>query len=165
MGTRYARFSSFSLNPVKALSYTKGLLGDEHSVHYGHTPAGSMMVILLLGLLGIQLATGMMSTDDIIWSGPFYNAVGETVSALAGEIHETVQGLLQLLVGLHILAIVLYKVKFGEPLVPAMIHGRKLKQDRDNAEHCEREPVSIIKFLIAVVPAAGFTYWLFSIPI
>ena len=161
LGTRYARFSSFKLNPFTTLSYTKDLLRLKHTSQYGHTPAGSLMVVLLLGLLGTQSVTGMMSTDDIIWNGPLYNAVSGDTADLAGEVHEMIQALLQVIVGIHILAIILYKVKFKEPLVPAMIHGKKPQ----NGDEPARESLNLIKFLIAVLPAAGLIYWLFTQPV
>ncbi|RDE19412.1 hypothetical protein DV711_10975 [Motiliproteus coralliicola] len=161
LGTRYARFSSLQLNPMTAVQYTRNLFRSQHSAQYGHTPAGSLMVIIMLALLCIQLLTGMMSTDDIIWSGPLYAAVSDSVAGFAGEVHEVIQGLMQLLVGVHVLAIILYKVKFNDPLVPAMIHGRKPQLGDDPA----REGVSLPKYLAAVLPALGLTYWLFTLPI
>ncbi|WP_421870419.1 cytochrome b/b6 domain-containing protein [Motiliproteus sp.] len=161
LGTRYARFSSLQLNPITAAQYTRNLLRSQHRAQYGHTPAGSLMVVLMLGLLSLQLLTGMMSTDDIIWSGPLYPAVSETIAEIAGETHEVIQGLMQLLVGVHVFAILLYKLKFNEPLVPAMVHGRKPKQGDEPA----REGVSLVKYLLAAIPALGLTYWLFTLPI
>lgn len=160
-GTRYARFSSFKLSPKEACSYTVGLLQAKHNPQYGHTPAGSLMVIIMLALLGLQVLTGMMSSDEIIWTGPLYNLVGEEGAEVAGEIHESIQGLLLMLVGIHVLAIILYKVKFKEPLVPAMIHGKK----PELVNEAERESINWLKFLIAALPAAGLSYYLFMLPI
>lgn len=171
LGTRYARYSTLTFNPASAVRYTKALLRGKHTAQYGHTPAGSMMILLLLGLISVQLLTGLMSTDDIIWNGPLYSSVDETTAELAGEVHETVQGLLQILVGLHILAIVIYKVKFKEHLVPAMIHGKKPKHTESLNEPSavtsdnNREATSWIKLLLSALPAAGLSYWLFTLPI
>lgn len=161
LGTRYARYSSLTFNPASAVRYTKALLRAKHTAQYGHTPAGSMMILILLGLISVQLLTGLMSTDDIIWNGPLYGSVDEATAELAGEVHETVQGLLQILVGLHILAIVIYKVKFKEHLVPAMIHGKKPKL----GSQPEREAMSTTKLILAGLPAIALIYWLFTQPI
>lgn len=167
LGTRYARFSAFILHPSSISHYIRKILRAEHKAHYGHTPAGSIMIVVLILLLGVQLITGMMSTDDIIWNGPLYNMVSESSTELAGEIHETIQGILLLLVGLHVLAIVLYKVKFNEALVPAMLHGKKPKHSDETttAASENRESISLIKLLLSALPAAGLTYWLFTLPI
>ncbi|MCP4597958.1 cytochrome b/b6 domain-containing protein [Neptuniibacter sp.] len=161
LGTRYARFSALKLSPMELMSYSKDLLRSKHTPSYGHTPPGSMMVVLVLVLLTIQLLTGMMSTDDIIWNGPFYNYVSGDTSELSGQVHEVIQLILQILVGIHVLAIILYKVKFKEALVPAMVHGKKTEQGDEPA----REDMSLVKLLIAALPSAGLTYWLFSLPI
>ncbi|PIE20413.1 MAG: branched-chain alpha-keto acid dehydrogenase subunit E2 [Neptuniibacter caesariensis] len=163
LGTRYARFSSFKLNPTAVITYTKNLLKKQHTSYYGHTPAGSVMVVILLGSLALQLITGMLSTDDILWSGPFYSAVSENTAAVAGKIHETVQNLLLILVILHILAIIFYKVKFKEPLVSAMIHGEKPL--KDSAKEPAREGVCFFNLCIAALPAIVLTCWLFTLPI
>lgn len=167
LGTRYARFSSFVLNPLTAITYTRELFSNKHKSYYGHTPAGSVMIILLLVLLVVQLITGMMSTDDIIWNGPLYNTVSSDTADAAGEIHEIIQNLLIGLTAFHILAIILYKVKFKEPLVPAMIHGKKpiIKQGNTKKGDQAREELSYIKLIIAIAPATGLTYWLFTLPI
>lgn len=170
LGTRYARFSTFTLNPLTALEYSKALLKTQITPHYGHTPAGSIMVVVLIALLSLQILTGLVSTDDVIWNGPFYNYVNEGVAEVAEEVHETIQGFLQLLVGLHILAIIIYKVKFKEALVPAMIHGKKpkhanIQSNQEDNDDANREGVSIIKFLLSALPALALTYWLFSLPI
>lgn len=161
LGTRYARFSSFRLNPLEAISYTKGLIKSEHTSHYGHTPAGSFMVVLLLLMLVVQVLTGMMSTDDIIWNGPLYSYVDDDTAGLAGEVHEIIQLLLQIMVGVHVLAIIIYKIKFKEALVPAMLHGKKLK----HGDEPEREGVHWFKFIASAVPGVGLTYYLFTLPI
>lgn len=161
VGTRYARFTSFNLNLAEAIQYTKALINSDQQSHYGHTPAGSVMVILMLLLISMQLVTGMMSTDDIIWNGPLYNFVDEDTAGLAGEIHEATQLLLQILVGLHVLAIILYKYRFKEELVPAMLHGKKPKQ----GEGAEREAMNWASFLVAAFPSSGLTYYLFTLPI
>lgn len=161
LGTRYARFSALIIKPSAVFSYTKKLIQTEHTPHLGHTPPGSLMVVAMLLLLPLQLVTGMMSTDDILWNGPLYNYISDDIAEIAGEIHETVQGLLQALVGIHVLAIIFYKVKFKEQLVPAMLHGKKPGHDNDAA----RENMSAIKFLAAIIPSLALSYWLFSLPI
>ncbi|WP_286237875.1 cytochrome b/b6 domain-containing protein [Neptuniibacter halophilus] len=161
LGTRYARFSSFVFHPGETLSYLKSLFSSEHRAYAGHNPIGGLMVFALLLLLAVQSVTGMMSTDDIIWYGPLYNLVDEETAGLAGYIHHELQLILQLLVGLHIFAIIYHKVRFKESLAPAMLHGKK-----SHAESAQpHEGISWIKLSLAAGSGSALSYYLFTLPI
>lgn len=160
-GTSYARFSSFVRDPIHTLGYTGRMLRGNAEHHYGHNPAGGMMVIALIVLLALQVLSGLVTTDDILWDGPFYSMVSDETAELGGEIHETVQLILQIMVGLHVLAIIFHKVRYRDPLIPAMLHGNK--PDKGNA--VSRDSVRVVPFLLVVLLAVGWTSYLFSLPL
>jgi len=160
-GSRYARFSQFIRHPLHTLGYTKRLLQGKAEHHYGHNPVGGLMVIALLLLLAAQVATGLVTSDDVIWDGPFYAAVSDETAELGAMLHHQLQLVLKVLVGLHVLAIVFHKVFYKDALVPAMIHGRKI----DHGNAVAAEPASPIAFVLASALAAGWVYYLFSLPL
>lgn len=104
----------------------------------GHNPLGSWSVLLLLGWLALQVGTGLVSDDEIASSGPLVAFVSGTLVSAATAWHKGVgKGLLIAWVVLHVLAIVWYKVRKGQALVPSMFHGDKrlnapLPASRDN---------------------------------
>lgn len=161
LGSRYARFKSFAFSPSTTFSYIKGLLTGQHQNHYGHNPAGALMVFALLVLLLVQAFSGMVISDEIMWEGPFYNSVPESINELGGMIHEPLQGFLQFMIVAHILAIAFHRFKFGEHLVRAMIHGRKPQVEPVE----QRDSVSMVKLAIAVIPAMAWLWYLLSIPV
>ena len=118
VGSETARFAIFIPTKTRLLSYLRG----HHVAYVGHNPAGALMVIGLLLLLAIQLTTGLIGAgvlDTLITAqDPFY----ETVA----EVHEATAILLMVLIGLHISAILIYKMR-GYGLTKAMFNGMLTK--------------------------------------
>ena len=80
----------------------------------------------MLLVLGLQVASGLISDDEIAFSGPLSVLVPSDWSSLATWYHKAVgKRLLIGLVVLHVLAIVYHRVRFGERLVTTMVHGDK----------------------------------------
>lgn len=161
MGSHHARFRSFIKGPGATLSYVKAMMKGNAHHHYGHNPAGAVMVVVLLALLTLQFATGLVTTDDVIWDGPFYSSVSDEIAELGATLHHQIQLVLQGLVVLHILAIVFHRFKYNDPLVPAMVHGKK----PDQGGAVSVPDASKVNFTIALVVAVGWVYYLFSLPL
>jgi cytochrome b len=118
-GPRYARFSSFPPNPRATLDY---LLG--RSTHLaGHSPLAAWSVYALLLSLGFQVVTGLFANDAIMWDGPLRNRVSNDTSDWLTHLHESNRWVLLTLIGLHLAAIVAYRVLKRRNLVSAMIVG------------------------------------------
>jgi cytochrome b len=119
-GSETARFRSFVATPATTLRYLRSPWPS-----LGHNPLGAWSVLALLGLFSLQAFTGLGTSDDIVFDGPLVaHLPGEWVGRL-GWIHTATEPLLYGLVGLHVLAIVLYRVLKKEALLPPMIHGDK----------------------------------------
>lgn len=121
IGGSTARFATFVRGPGAALRY---LRGDGQSP-VGHNPLGAYSVIAMLLLLAVQIATGLFSTDvDGLDSGPLNFLVTFEQGRAAAEVHEGIFNLLLALVGLHILAVLFYRMVRKRNLVRPMITGR-----------------------------------------
>ena len=59
VGTRYARFRSFLFRPRELVDYLRSLLTRSPRHYLGHNPAGSIAILLLLGLGVVTAATRM----------------------------------------------------------------------------------------------------------
>lgn len=161
VGTRYARFRSFVTSPIQGLSYLKATFTGKAKHFYGHNPAGSMMVLMLILLLALQVASGLVMSDEVLWEGPFYASVSDELASLGAQIHHTVQSILVYLVGFHILGVIVHSILFKEKLVASMITGSK----KDVGEAKPREAVNPIAFVLCFGLSAGWVYYLFSLPI
>lgn len=124
VGGRWSRFTSFIYSPANVLKYIKGQGRPEHSI--GHNPLGAGSVFALLGFLLLQVASGLVSDDEISTVGPLSKFVSSTLVSNATFYHKNVGKLILIgLVVLHIAAILFYLFKKHENLVRPMIRGDK----------------------------------------
>jgi cytochrome b len=126
IGSQTARFSDFIKGPravLHHLQYVAGLRQEDPIP--GHNPAGGLMVVALLAVLGLQAGTGLFSSDDILVDGPLVPLVAGATVKLASTIHRTGFVLLLAMVAMHLGAIALYRIVKHEDLVRPMITGRK----------------------------------------
>lgn len=138
VGGYWSRFAQFVYSPMTLIAYLKGDHRPQWSA--GHSPTGALSVFALLGLLALQVTTGLFSDDEIAFAGPLsVLASGETVSTATHWHTAWGQWLLIALVVLHVLAIVFYRLVRRQDLLTPMIVGDKpmpapaLTPSRDNA--------------------------------
>lgn len=153
IGPRHARFVNFIRGPGSILAYLRGTL---HSV--GHNPLGAGMVVLMLLLLVVQVTTGLFSTDDIAYVGPYNASVSHLLGKQLTSIHHKNFNLILAAVVLHLCAITFYTFVKKERLVPAMIHGGKAAEQVPAHEAIASS--QLVKALIVIAIAGGCVFWL-----
>lgn len=123
VGSDTARFARFVRGPGAIAGYLRGSL-PEHRIP-GHNPLGALMVLALLGLLGFQVASGLFATDvdSFLWDGPLARLIDSELSETVTSWHKTAFNLLLAAVGLHLSAIVFYRLIKRRNLVAAMLSG------------------------------------------
>ena len=126
-GGHWSRFRTFVYAPATSLRYLRGgSLPHEHH-HIGHNPLGAGSVFALLGILALQVATGLVADDEILSTGPLIKYVNSATSEIATRWHKNYgQWIIVALVVLHIGAITFYWLKRKQNLVGPMLHGDKL---------------------------------------
>lgn len=125
IGGKWSRFASFIYAPSSLFKYLKGQGHVHHSV--GHNPLGALSVFALLAVLLAQIATGLISDDEIAAAGPLTKFVSNATVSLASSYHSAVgKRFIIGLVLLHVLAILVYLFKKRENLIKPMIHGDKV---------------------------------------
>jgi cytochrome b len=125
VGTRHARFASFVRGPGAIVQYLRTLGGGAHPVSVGHNPLGALSVLALIAVVGVQASTGLFANDDIFTEGPLAKLVAKAASDQATTIHYWNQWALYALVAMHVLAVLVHRVRFGDDLVGPMIAGTK----------------------------------------
>jgi cytochrome b len=127
VGGRWSRFASFVYAPATFLRYLRGQARPGEQLDVGHSPLGALSVFALLAFLAIQLATGLVSDDEIANIGPLNKFVSSDTALQATGWHKVYgQYILIGLVVLHVLAIVYYAVAKKTNLVRPMLVGDKL---------------------------------------
>ncbi|MCW8354545.1 cytochrome b/b6 domain-containing protein [Marinomonas pontica] len=133
-GSYYARFTQFIRGPKAALRFAKSLWSGKPKQYLGHNPIGAAMVVVLLLALSVQWGTGLFSSDEVFWFGPFYGLVSEDVASQLASIHHLLPNILLGLVALHVLAVLYHELCLKERLVAAMIHGHKKHHSVSSAD-------------------------------
>ena len=127
IGGRWSRFVNFIYAPATVLRYVRGRAAPGEHLDVGHSPTGAASVFALLGILAVQLGTGLVADDEIANQGPLYKFVSGEAALWATSWHKSWgQWLLLGLVGLHIAAILFYLLKKHTNLVTPMLRGDKL---------------------------------------
>lgn len=126
VGGRWSRFASFVFAPSTLLRYLRGRAAPHEQLEVGHSPTGALSVFALLGVLLVQLGTGLVADDEIANQGPLNRYVGsDTVLAATSWHTRWGQWLVLALVALHIAAIAYYALKKNTNLVRPMLRGDK----------------------------------------
>lgn len=147
-GSTYARFASFFPTPGRLLAYLRGEWRGA-----GHNPLGALSVFGLLGLLTLQLCTGLVGNDDIAFRGPLFELVSKALSDRMTGLHKLLACGLFALIALHVGAIMFYAHVKKDNLVRPMITGWK-----EDGEGKSATGGGAIALVIAMIVAAGVTY-------
>ena len=121
IGPRYARFSQFVCGPVTVWRYITSV-AKQNKKRPGHNPLGALSVIAMLGIIGVQAVTGLFANDDILTQGPFAQFVSDSTSAFMTGIHQLNERFVFAIIGLHLIAILIYTIK-GQKLIGPMVSG------------------------------------------
>lgn len=137
VGGHWSRFGSFLYAPRSVAAYLQGRAHPDHLV--GHTPLGAASVFAMLLVLLAQVGTGLVSDDEIAFTGPLNRFVSSAQGLAATWYHKAVgQWLVIGLVILHVAAIAWYAIRKKQDLVRPMIVGDKevaaeVRSSRDDA--------------------------------
>lgn len=120
IGGRWSRFATFLYSPRQVMLYLRG----QEVAGAGHNPLGALSVYAMLVGLVAQVGTGLVSDDQISFTGPLNRFVSEAQGLAATWFHKNVgQWMLGALILLHIAAIVFYLVRRKQNLIQPMIDG------------------------------------------
>ncbi|MHB8919690.1 MAG: cytochrome b/b6 domain-containing protein [Halothiobacillus sp.] len=154
-GSDTARFSHFIKGPGSITSY---LRNPDTTVALGHNPLGALSVLAFLLVIIIQLGTGLFASDQIYNQGPFSDYASDKMVDLLTWIHEINFYVLLGLIGLHLAAIAFYQFKKHEPLVLAMITGKRVIKEGEVVQISRLHFAGIIVFLITAAIGMGAWY-------
>ena len=121
VGPVHARFSSFVKGPATIIASLKGLTPPVA----GHNPLGALSVIAILILFLTQAVLGLFTSDEIFYDGPFAKHVSNATVEVMTRLHKLNEWVLLGMIGLHLAAILFYRLVKKENLVSAMMTGDK----------------------------------------
>lgn len=161
-GGHWSRFVQFVPTPARLIRYIRGL--DIRHPSIGHNPLGALSVVAMLAVLVLQVGTGLISDDEIAFTGPLVRFVSGETTNLATSYHKDIGKLLLLgLVGLHLAAVAFYTVLKKKPLIPAMITGDQMSEEPMVASNTTDSVFSRVLAIMWFVACAVAVYWVVSL--
>lgn len=148
LGSTYARFCQFVPTPARIRAYLAGQWHGE-----GHNPLGALSVLGLLGLLLLQVSTGLFANDDIAFNGPLIDLISRELSNRLTGLHHLIGDGLIGLIALHVAAVVFYVRVKKHDLVRPMVTGWKQGDAAASAKGG-----GIVALLVALIIAAAAVY-------
>ncbi|WP_395700585.1 cytochrome b/b6 domain-containing protein [Aquabacterium sp.] len=158
VGGHWSRFGSFLRMPGTVLRYLRGDHRADDHFEVGHNPLGAFSVMAMIGILAIQVATGLVADDEIATTGPLNRFVASATGLQATAWHKGWgQWLIIGLVVLHVAAIVSYRLR-GNNLVGPMLSGDKPLPPGVPAS--SDSPRTRLLALALVAACAGLSMWI-----
>ncbi|MBB1269215.1 cytochrome b/b6 domain-containing protein [Shewanella sp. SR44-3] len=156
IGSDTARFTAFVVPPSKALAY---LTANPKPRSLGHNPLGGYMVLLMLGLLLIQLVSGLFSTDEVFTEGPLFSLVDESVALGLTWLHKTNFNILLVCAAVHVLAVFIYWFN-GENLIKPMLTGYKELSEQLTSSNIPKMKSTLMALILLAVLALPVWFYL-----
>jgi cytochrome b len=161
VGSSTARFAAWVPSPAKALRYGLDLLrGAPRRPYLGHNPIGALMILALLLAVGAQAITGLFTVDSNgIFGGPFAaldpmedpTALQRAFSAF----HRTAYDYLLALIAIHVAVNLAYQFIKRDPVVAAMITGRKPVEDFADQPEMKPAPSTFRRSAVCLALSVG----------
>ena len=112
LGSRYARFSSFALNPLSLVEYGRSLLSDKTKRYLGHNPASSWAALAM-----IVFSLGLGLTGTLMAKG--------TGNKSLKEVHELLANGFLIIAIAHVIGVIFHHYKHRDGIGMSMVHGHK----------------------------------------
>lgn len=161
-GSGTARFSSFVRGPRATLAYLRTLPSRAHAATPGHNPLGAISVLAILGVLTLQVVTGLFAVDvDGLESGPMSDRVDFDTGRAFAAVHHLSFTAMQVLIALHVAAVIFYALYKRADLVRPMVTGRgKFTADPglDFAPIWRALLVAVVAGFVAWAASKGFRF-------
>jgi cytochrome b len=139
VGSRYARFSSWSLSPRTLVASIKATLtGKPAPREAGHNPAASWVMMGMLVLVAAVVGTGLSGGEDL---------------------HEIIAYALLGFIGLHLAGLLIHTIWHNEPIALSMVDGKKVAPGGVALSHASPVMGVFVALLLAgwaIVLARGF---------
>lgn len=122
VGSSTARFANFVRGPKAVAAYLQDMKSWRP---IGHSPLGALSVLAMLGAIAVQVGLGLFAADkDGLHEGPLAYLVSIDTSEEIADLHEDFFDVLLVLIGLHVAALLFFRLALGKKLVAPLITGR-----------------------------------------
>ena len=124
-GSEYSRLASFVYPARRVIEHLRGLVLLRPPHYLGHNPSGAVMIFALFAVLAGLVVTGLIELAGEEKQGPLAGVVGYALGNGAKPVHWILASFLLAMIALHLAGVLVGTWLLKEPLIRAMITGRK----------------------------------------
>ncbi len=158
-GSSTARFPGFVRGPLFTLRYARDLLRGLKRPFLGHNPLGTGMILVLLAAVAMQGTLGLFTLEhNEIVAGPLKRLLSDEATKLASDWHVRGFNILLVLITIHVVANAAYARIAKEPLVKAMVTGKKPAHVYEDAAEARIAPNVSLRAAMALLAAIGIVF-------
>ena len=154
-GGYYSKFKNFNLNKNSLLNYFK----NKEKKYFGHNPLGSLSIFSIFVLILLLSVSGMFSSDDIFYDGPFVKLAPQLVGFFT-NIHDTLHYFLYSLIILHLIAVSYYQFFLKEKIINQMIDGKSKDKNFIQKDYPSKKNGYALLVLILIFSGPSIFYFL-----
>ncbi len=158
VGSETARFRKYLRSPVEGLRHLARWRTVEVDNEIGHNAAGGWMVLILLGVIALQVGTGLFLQNRSGLGGPLAHLVEPATWHTARQLHGLFWNVLLGAMILHVLVVASYFFLKKQNLVRPMITGKKRLPAAARAPRMA-SPALMLLVLAVVVGIVAFVVW------
>lgn len=157
-GGYYSKFKNFNLNKNSLFNYFK----NKEKKYFGHNPLGSLSIFSIFVLILLTSLSGMFSSDDIFYDGPFVKLAPQLVGIFT-NIHDILHYFLYLLIILHLSAVSYYQFFLKEKIINQMIDGKSKDKNFIQKDCPSKKNGYALSVLILIFSGPSIFYYLTNI--
>jgi len=157
-GGHYSKFKNFNLNKNFLLNYLK----KKEKKYFGHNPLGSLSIYSIFVLILLTSLSGMFSSDDIFYDGPFVKFAPQFVGIFT-NIHDILHYFLYSLIILHLCAVSYYQFFLKEEIINQMIDGKSKDKNFIQKDYPSKKNLYGLSALILIFIGPSIFYYLTNI--
>ena len=140
VGGIHVRWTAYRTTPKQVLDHFK-----PRSELRTHSAPGVLLVLVLMLTALVQATTGLFTSDDIFFEGPFHRFAEESTTDFSRWVHLRNWWIIGTLIAVHVFANLYYLIVLRNPLPLSMLHGKKSV----NAVATQEYPLRAILCLLA----------------
>jgi cytochrome b len=159
VGSSTSRFSAFVTWPWHAAGYAFDLVRGGKRPFLGHNPLGAWMILALLSAVAVQGMLGLFSLEhNELVAGPLKRLIAHELSEKVTKWHVWFFNVILAMVALHITANVLYGLVKKDPLIRAMVTGRKPAEVYEDQSEAQIVPAVGMKAFVSLLIAGCIVF-------
>ena len=157
-GGYYSKFKNFNFNKNSLFNYFK----NKEKKYFGHNPLGSLSIFSIFVLILLTTLSGMFSSDDIFYDGPFVKFAPQLIGTFT-NIHNILHYFLYLLIILHLSAVSYYQFFLKEKIINQMIDGKSKDKNFIQKDYPSKKNGYALLVLILIFIGPSTFYYLTNI--